>query len=179
MRSVRALDNISFTDWFKSHGGSDGSIKRMWDPIGNHGMLTGLSFAGRLTHETGVRAAAAFCHCRLKAIIQSINISQESNLRAQFDCSSARVCVCSLCAGVSGLRQHQCPVHAVHLPVLCHQDGRLGAAHAERRPRAPPAAAHCRVCHCQGCAHTDASWLQVSHAAGRVSAESLGMFNLS
>lgn len=33
MRSVRALDNISFTDWFKSHGGSDGSIKRMWDPI--------------------------------------------------------------------------------------------------------------------------------------------------
>ena len=34
MRSVRALDNISFTDWFKSHGGSDGSIKRMWDPIG-------------------------------------------------------------------------------------------------------------------------------------------------
>ncbi|KAK9803455.1 hypothetical protein WJX73_003707 [Symbiochloris irregularis] len=33
MRSVRALDSISFTDWFKSHGGSDGSIKRMWDPI--------------------------------------------------------------------------------------------------------------------------------------------------
>jgi len=34
MRDIRALDNISFTDWFKSHGGSDASIKRMWDPIG-------------------------------------------------------------------------------------------------------------------------------------------------
>ncbi|GBF88171.1 zeta-carotene desaturase [Raphidocelis subcapitata] len=33
MRDIRALDNISFTDWFKSHGGSDASIKRMWDPI--------------------------------------------------------------------------------------------------------------------------------------------------
>ena len=33
MRSVRALDNISFTDWFKSHGGSEASIRRMWDPI--------------------------------------------------------------------------------------------------------------------------------------------------
>lgn len=33
MRDIRDLDNISFTDWFKSHGGSDASIKRMWDPI--------------------------------------------------------------------------------------------------------------------------------------------------
>lgn len=33
MRDVRALDSVSFTDWFKSHGGSDQSIKRMWDPI--------------------------------------------------------------------------------------------------------------------------------------------------
>lgn len=33
MRDIRALDNVSFTDWFKSHGGSDASIKRMWDPI--------------------------------------------------------------------------------------------------------------------------------------------------
>ena len=33
MRSVRALDNVSFTHWFKSHGGSEGSIRRMWDPI--------------------------------------------------------------------------------------------------------------------------------------------------
>ena len=33
MRSVRALDNISFTNWFKSHGGSEASIRRMWDPI--------------------------------------------------------------------------------------------------------------------------------------------------
>ena len=34
MRSVRALDNVSFSDWFTSHGGSRQSIKRMWDPIG-------------------------------------------------------------------------------------------------------------------------------------------------
>ena len=42
MRSVRALDNVSFTDWFKSHGGSDGSIKRMWDPIGESCFLAPL-----------------------------------------------------------------------------------------------------------------------------------------
>lgn len=33
MNDIRKLDNISFTDWFKSHGGSQGSIDRMWDPI--------------------------------------------------------------------------------------------------------------------------------------------------
>ncbi len=33
MRDIRALDGISFADWFKSHGGSEASIKRMWDPI--------------------------------------------------------------------------------------------------------------------------------------------------
>eukprot|EP00887_Chlorella_sp_A99_P005744 scaffold1.g5744.t1 len=33
MRDVRALDDISFADWFKSHGGSQASIERMWDPI--------------------------------------------------------------------------------------------------------------------------------------------------
>ncbi|KAL4421307.1 hypothetical protein ABPG75_010598 [Micractinium tetrahymenae] len=33
MRDVRALDSVSFTDWFKSHGGSQASIDRMWDPI--------------------------------------------------------------------------------------------------------------------------------------------------
>ena len=30
MRDVRALDAISFTDWFKGHGGSQASIDRMW-----------------------------------------------------------------------------------------------------------------------------------------------------
>ncbi len=33
MKTIRDLDKISFTDWFKSHGGSEGSIKRMWNPI--------------------------------------------------------------------------------------------------------------------------------------------------
>ncbi|MBD2185212.1 9,9'-di-cis-zeta-carotene desaturase [Aerosakkonema funiforme] len=33
MKTIRALDRISFADWFRSHGGSEGSIKRMWNPI--------------------------------------------------------------------------------------------------------------------------------------------------
>ncbi|MFB2968868.1 9,9'-di-cis-zeta-carotene desaturase [Aerosakkonema sp. BLCC-F183] len=33
MKTIRALDKISFADWFRSHGGSEGSIKRMWNPI--------------------------------------------------------------------------------------------------------------------------------------------------
>jgi zeta-carotene desaturase len=33
MKTIRNLDNISFADWFRSHGGSNGSIKRMWNPI--------------------------------------------------------------------------------------------------------------------------------------------------
>lgn len=33
MRQIRNLDKVSFADWFRSHGGNNGSIKRMWDPI--------------------------------------------------------------------------------------------------------------------------------------------------
>lgn len=33
MRQIRALDRISFADWFRRHGGSEGSLKRMWNPI--------------------------------------------------------------------------------------------------------------------------------------------------
>ncbi|KAK9915937.1 hypothetical protein WJX75_006203 [Coccomyxa subellipsoidea] len=33
MRDVRALDSVSFTQWFKSHGGSQASIDRMWNPV--------------------------------------------------------------------------------------------------------------------------------------------------
>jgi zeta-carotene desaturase len=33
MRQIRSLDHISFADWFRRHGGSNGSIKRMWNPI--------------------------------------------------------------------------------------------------------------------------------------------------
>jgi zeta-carotene desaturase len=33
MRNIRDLDKISFADWFRKHGGSDGSIQRMWNPI--------------------------------------------------------------------------------------------------------------------------------------------------
>ncbi|USR90770.1 9,9'-di-cis-zeta-carotene desaturase [Phormidium yuhuli AB48] len=33
MKTIRDLDRISFADWFRSHGGNNGSLKRMWDPI--------------------------------------------------------------------------------------------------------------------------------------------------
>ncbi|WP_338430602.1 9,9'-di-cis-zeta-carotene desaturase [Synechococcus elongatus] len=33
MKTIRALDRVSFADWFRSHGGSNGSLKRMWNPI--------------------------------------------------------------------------------------------------------------------------------------------------
>ncbi|HBE19787.1 MAG TPA: 9,9'-di-cis-zeta-carotene desaturase, partial [Cyanobacteria bacterium UBA11367] len=33
MKTIRDLDKISFADWFRQHGGNDGSLKRMWNPI--------------------------------------------------------------------------------------------------------------------------------------------------
>jgi zeta-carotene desaturase len=33
MKNIRALDHISFADWFRKQGGSNGSLKRMWNPI--------------------------------------------------------------------------------------------------------------------------------------------------
>ena len=33
MKTIRDLDSISFADWFRRHGGSEGSLKRMWNPI--------------------------------------------------------------------------------------------------------------------------------------------------
>jgi zeta-carotene desaturase len=33
MKWIRALDRISFADWFRSHGGSQHSLERMWNPI--------------------------------------------------------------------------------------------------------------------------------------------------
>ncbi len=33
MRTIRKLDSISFADWFRSHGGNEGSLKKMWNPI--------------------------------------------------------------------------------------------------------------------------------------------------
>jgi len=33
MKIIRDLDNISFADWFRQHGGSEASLKRMWNPI--------------------------------------------------------------------------------------------------------------------------------------------------
>mmetsp|Transcript_14037 Transcript_14037/g.12731 ORF Transcript_14037/g.12731 Transcript_14037/m.12731 type:complete len:574 (+) Transcript_14037:19-1740(+) len=33
LQDIRDLDNISFSEWFISKGGSRGSIKRLWDPI--------------------------------------------------------------------------------------------------------------------------------------------------
>jgi zeta-carotene desaturase len=33
MKTIRNLDRISFADWFRRQGGSEGSLKRMWNPI--------------------------------------------------------------------------------------------------------------------------------------------------
>ncbi len=33
MQQIRNLDGISFADWFRRHGGSQNSLKRMWDAI--------------------------------------------------------------------------------------------------------------------------------------------------
>ncbi|MBW4684319.1 MAG: 9,9'-di-cis-zeta-carotene desaturase [Komarekiella atlantica HA4396-MV6] len=33
MKNIRDLDKVSFADWFRSHGGNNRSIKRMWNPI--------------------------------------------------------------------------------------------------------------------------------------------------
>lgn len=33
MKTIRELDSISFADWFRKHGGNNGSLKRMWNPI--------------------------------------------------------------------------------------------------------------------------------------------------
>ena len=33
MKTIRDLDRISFADWFRSHGGNNGSLRKMWDPI--------------------------------------------------------------------------------------------------------------------------------------------------
>ncbi|MFB6276835.1 MAG: 9,9'-di-cis-zeta-carotene desaturase [Halothece sp.] len=33
MKTIRNLDKISFADWFRQHGGNNGSLQRMWNPI--------------------------------------------------------------------------------------------------------------------------------------------------
>jgi len=33
MKTIRDLDSISFADWFRKHGGNNGSLKKMWNPI--------------------------------------------------------------------------------------------------------------------------------------------------
>ncbi len=33
MNTIRGLDSISFANWFRSHGGNNGSLRKMWDPI--------------------------------------------------------------------------------------------------------------------------------------------------
>ena len=33
MRTIRDLDKVSFADWFRSHGGNNNSLRKMWEPI--------------------------------------------------------------------------------------------------------------------------------------------------
>lgn len=58
MKDVRALDGISFADWFKGHGGTQQSIDRMWDPIGEE-----RSGAPAAPMCAGWASACAACGC--------------------------------------------------------------------------------------------------------------------
>ncbi len=33
LKDIQALDSVSFAHWFKSHGGTEASLKRLWNPI--------------------------------------------------------------------------------------------------------------------------------------------------
>lgn len=33
LQQIRDLDNVSFSEWFLSKGGTRASIQRMWDPV--------------------------------------------------------------------------------------------------------------------------------------------------
>jgi uncharacterized protein with NAD-binding domain and iron-sulfur cluster len=39
LQDIRDLDNVSFADWWKSHGGNEHSLQRMWDPIGEQHLV--------------------------------------------------------------------------------------------------------------------------------------------
>jgi hypothetical protein len=73
MRDVRALDSVSFTDWFKGHGGSQASIDRMWCALrGATGapdvLLAGLPRHARCTDRsiiTWLAGVAEECHACL------------------------------------------------------------------------------------------------------------------
>ena len=71
--------------------------------------------------------------------------------------------LCSVRAGLFGLRGHQRTLHADHLPVLRHENGRLGAAHAQRLAGRAAAQAHHRLHRGQGWPDTPAHRLQASH----------------
>jgi hypothetical protein len=60
MCDIRALDSVSFTEWFMSHGGSRGSIERMWDPIGAALLALRVPRAG--LHGLAQRAWRAWVH---------------------------------------------------------------------------------------------------------------------
>ena len=62
MRDVRAVDSVSFTTWFKSHGGSQASIDRMWDPIG----------APRAAAALLAHAWFFFCHFRRGGVLAGL-----------------------------------------------------------------------------------------------------------
>ena len=89
MRSVRNLDSQSFTEWFKGHGGSQGSIDRMWNPVGeltvqDQAVSASLSaslctFSGNLPVRAGLVASnmcgrsfsCLFCVCCLFCCLNS------------------------------------------------------------------------------------------------------------
>lgn len=100
MEDVRALDNISFSEWFEGKGGSRGSIKRMWDPIA-YALVRHLYFYSVYDPSQG-HGTQEKVYGERRAV----------SLGLMFLCVKPPV------SGLHRLRQHQRPLHAHHLPAL-------------------------------------------------------------
>ena len=108
------------------------------------------------SYDSGcLSSLARFCHFQLFITWKQLCWLENTHIYV--------VCLCSIRAGVSGLRGHQRTLHADHLPVLRHENGRLGAAHAQRLAGGAAAKAHHRLHRGQGGPDTPAHRLQASH----------------
>jgi hypothetical protein len=52
LQDIRDLDDVSFADWWKSHGGNEHSLQRMWDPIGEQQLPTAAAATVTTFHST-------------------------------------------------------------------------------------------------------------------------------
>jgi len=131
MADVRALDGISFQDWFTSHGAR----------------LSGLRAGGPVWKGRGGAVSPRPARARQRTPRPppptpppTPRPCRRQREQHQEDVGPHRVCV-----GLPRLQGHQRALHAVHLPLLCNQDRRLAPPHAERLAPRPPPGAHRRV----------------------------------